>query len=128
MTHRTNAPPNESQKVMIALLHQGNEFRHYTRIANYFGQKENTVNSVLSKFRNELELVDFDDGGYYRLIPGRELEAWGYVYYGWDAFETTLRKSAAEALRNRPEVTAHLESVDPNVISKEDQQRIKEFR
>ncbi|WP_435180481.1 hypothetical protein [Halorussus sp. AFM4] len=113
---------------MLALLLQRREFRHYTEIADCFGQNENTVSSTLSKFRNELNLLDYDNGGYYRLTPGRELEAWGYVLYGRDAFKTTLRESAKEALLNRPEVTAYLESIDPSGMSKEDQQRLKEFR
>lgn len=128
MTHRTDAPPNESQKVMLALLLQRREFRHYTSIADCFDQNENTVSSTLSKFRNELNLLDYDNGGYYRLTPGRELEAWGYVFYGRDAFETTLRESAKEALLSRPEVTAYLESLDPNVESSEGQQGLKKFQ
>jgi hypothetical protein len=128
MTHRTDSPPTEKQKAMLTLILRSDEFLTAPEVADHFGQNVSTVRGAISEFKNKLGILDYDAGGYYRLVPGRELDAWAYYYYGWDAFDVELRQSAADAVLARPEVRSYLESRDLGAAFEEYQQRITEFQ
>lgn len=110
MTHQTNALPNERQRTMFGLLMAGGEYLKATELAAILGQKKGTTSANISYFMNELEILDYDAGGYYRLTPGREAEAMSYFKWGRDAFAPpTLLDSAREAVLKLPEFIAYVE-------------------
>lgn len=103
MTHRTNAPPNEEQKVMHAMLSRPGKWWKASQIQDEFNLNEGTIKSSLSKFKNRLGFVEHDRP-YYRIPSNRQYEAWVFIQYGWDGFETKVRDNVDFPLVNPPKI------------------------
>lgn len=97
MTHKTNEPPNEKQKVMLGLFSRPERWWKARELQEEFSLTKSTVRDALSEFKNELEIVDHDQPKY-RIIPGKEYEAWVYIQLGRDGFKTELRDNVDELL------------------------------
>lgn len=116
MTHLTEGNRTKAQKVMLHLLvEEPRKFRNAKEISEFFNINKSTVSSALSKFKNELGILDHDAGGYYRIAPGNELYGWGYYHYGWDAFDAELKQSAKESLLNKQKILAYLEKYNIDI-------------
>lgn len=110
MTHRTNAPPNEKQKVMHGMLSRPNRWWKASELQEEFNLSEGTVRSALSEFKKKLKIVEHDKP-HYRIIPGREFEARVYVKYGWDGFKTETRSNVGDP----PEIKSEIQDQQINL-------------